>query len=214
MSATPRQADFIRTLLADRALPSAPDMSVAESLAAATRSTVDEAIPMFLAGIPDPSAGSKIIDELRGYPRVAAAADAPGGTPTAARVDPPEGIHYLRDGGTITVYKVQRAVHGSGNLYAKVLNAATEAWTYVGRGPLASLSDATLLDYETAKEFGALYGCCARCGRTLTDEGSIMLGVGPVCVKTAGWVSAIDPATLKEARRLSREAKKKAAAAA
>jgi hypothetical protein len=35
--------------------------------------------------------------------------------------------------------------------------------------------------HEDAKAFGALYGMCCNCGRLLTNEVSIYLGIGPVC---------------------------------
>lgn len=34
--------------------------------------------------------------------------------------------------------------------------------------------------------YGHELGCCALCGRTLTDEDSRALGIGPVCVKKLG----------------------------
>lgn len=97
----------------------------------------------------------------------------------AAKVDAeaPEGIHLESD----TVFKVQVAVHGSGKKYAKALNVHTGEWEYMGRGPLSRLSESTLMTLEQAKEFGHVYGMCCRCGRTLTDEGSIAAGIGPVC---------------------------------
>lgn len=36
---------------------------------------------------------------------------------------------------------------------------------------------------EQAQEFGALYGVCMVCGRTLTDPKSIEAGIGPICAK-------------------------------
>jgi hypothetical protein len=39
------------------------------------------------------------------------------------------------------------------------------------------------LTHEDAKAFGALYGMCCNCGRLLTNEVSIHLGIGPVCGK-------------------------------
>lgn len=211
--ATDRQASFIRSLLADRAPATNPAMSMEAILAESTGLPREQAVSAFLAEIATPGDASQVIDDLKGPAYVRFGTPAPG-QPAVATVAPPEGIHYLRDGADIVLYKVQRAVHGSGKLYAKVLRPATESWEYAGRGPLANLSDATLLDYETAKQFGALYGVCGRCGRTLTDEGSIMLGIGPVCIKSAGWVGLVDPETLKEARRLGRESKARAKAAA
>lgn len=89
-----------------------------------------------------------------------------------------EGIHLL-DG---KVFKVQRAVHGSGNLYAKVLNPETGKFEYAP-GTVGRLSEETLMSLDQAREFGALYGMCCSCGRTLTDETSIEAGIGPVCSK-------------------------------
>lgn len=39
----------------------------------------------------------------------------------------------------------------------------------------------TLITLDEAKEFGALYGTCCVCARTLTNEESISQGIGPVC---------------------------------
>lgn len=108
-----------------------------------------------------------------------------------AATEPPEGIHLL-DG---VIYKVQVAVHGSGQLYAKVLTEPSygtdyqagvydSKWTfeYLGRkGAFWKLSESTLMTLEQAKEFGKLYGMCCVCGATLTDERSIEAGIGPVC---------------------------------
>lgn len=88
-----------------------------------------------------------------------------------------EGTH-MRNGKFI---RVQRAVHGSGNLYAKIFNEDTESWDYAGRAPLYDLNENTKLTAEEAARFGHLYGSCVFCGRTLTDERSIKVGYGPIC---------------------------------
>lgn len=93
----------------------------------------------------------------------------------AAAADVPEGIHYL-DGDVI---KVQRSA--AGRLYAKVLDRTTETFGYAGQRPLRQLSEATVMTADQAAEFGKLYGVCAVCGRTLTNEESIERGIGPVC---------------------------------
>lgn len=54
-------------------------------------------------------------------------------------------------------------------------------------GALSGLSEATRMSLDDAKAFGALYGVCCRCGRTLTDESSIAAGIGPVCAEKGGW---------------------------
>lgn len=99
-----------------------------------------------------------------------------------------EGMHRL-DG---EIYKVQKAVHGSGNLYAKKLVTDSE-WTFqrgttkkagsfeYAPGMINKLSVDTRMSLDEAKEFGRLYGFCCVCAATLTDERSIEAGIGPVC---------------------------------
>lgn len=116
----------------------------------------------------------------------------------------PEGMHRLGD----FIYKVQVAVHGSGRLYAKRLTPTRECeghpnltdetfycdgmcrpeseivWKFeYAPGVISRLSEDTLMTFEEAKAFGAVYGTCCVCGRTLTDENSIEAGIGPICAK-------------------------------
>lgn len=117
---------------------------------------------------------------------------------------PVESDGMYRNPETGEIFKVQMAVHGSGNLYAKQLflglgdnGGQTEeitripldatdkqVWTmdfrYVA-GAIRKLDASWKMSLADAKEFGALYGVCCNCGRTLTDEGSIEAGIGPVC---------------------------------
>lgn len=78
------------------------------------------------------------------------------------------------------VVKVQRAVHGSGNLYARLLNPDTGKFTYQ-KGLIFRLRDSMRMSLDEAKAFGALYGRCCVCGALLTNEDSINAGIGPVC---------------------------------
>lgn len=113
---------------------------------------------------------SLLIDSLEYMPRREAEA-----APEAASL---EGMHRVNG----TIYKVQRAVHGSGHLYAKVLVQDGDDWSFeYAAGALRSLSAATRLTLEEAKEWGALYGSCCVCSKTLTNEESIAAGIGPVC---------------------------------
>lgn len=103
-----------------------------------------------------------------------------------------DGMYRTPDG---TIYKVQFAVHGSGRRYAKRLvvdqaweRAADGAVIREGRshfdyeaGAIDRLTSAMRMTLDEAKAFGALYGTCCQCGRTLTDEKSIAAGIGPVC---------------------------------
>ena len=60
---------------------------------------------------------------------------------------------------------------------------AAGEWVYVpgGLGIVARKGEPMTL--EVAQQYGKLYGVCAICGRTLTDEKSIADGIGPVCIE-------------------------------
>lgn len=105
-----------------------------------------------------------------------------------------DGMYRTSDG---TIYKVQyNKASGDGRrMYAKRLcqntamddtyNTRTKqdrSWRFeYAPGAMRTLTPADKMTLEQAKEFGALYGTCCVCGRTLTDEVSIEAGIGPVC---------------------------------
>jgi hypothetical protein len=126
---------------------------------------------------------SKLIDDLLKLPKVSRTSAAP--------VELEDGM-YLKDG---EIFKVQHAIHGSGNQYAKKLRVVEEperddegdivapgkiVFDYAP-GVVRKLTAADRMTLEQAEEFGALYGTCVRCGRTLTKEKSIARAMGPVC---------------------------------
>jgi hypothetical protein len=91
-----------------------------------------------------------------------------------------------------TIYKVQKAVHGSKMNYAKRLVQTLVLDKKTGKPKFKfeyapnfvfELRPEHALTIEQAKEFGALYGSCCVCGRTLTKEESIAAGIGPVCAE-------------------------------
>lgn len=90
-----------------------------------------------------------------------------------------DGIYRTPDG---TVIKVQKAVHGSGNLYGKRLVIDGDHGSFVYEpGLLKRITAEMKLSLDDAAEFGRLYGFCIVCGATLTDENSIARGIGPIC---------------------------------
>ena len=105
---------------------------------------------------------------------------------------PDEGsVHYT--GGTI--FKIQHAIHGSGRQYAKklvvlqeamrdeegdILEAGAIRFEYAP-GAIFKIQPEWRMTMEQATAFGALYGTCVRCGKTLTKEKSINRAMGPVC---------------------------------
>jgi hypothetical protein len=163
--ASEKQQAFLRSLLAERDL------------------VTDETEAM-LAAISKTQA-SAMIEQIKATPRVVNNHKADG---TRATTIAEDGFYVLEHGDHVDVYKVQRAVHGSGNLYAKRLvpgvDGAKGTWEYEGRAPLSLPLERLTL--ERAKELGRLYGMCVKCGATLTDERSIEAGIGPIC-GSRGW---------------------------
>jgi len=105
-----------------------------------------------------------------------------------------------------TIYKVVRAVHGSGQMYAKRLTQSDECrvcgypldWHGTDRmafecepkpgwrfeyapGAIREIRPEHKMTLEAAQKFGQLYGVCCQCGTTLTKEESIEKGIGPIC---------------------------------
>jgi hypothetical protein len=94
------------------------------------------------------------------------------------------------------IFKVYHTVHGSNVQVAKQLRIikpgiqrgpdwpsepAKVEFEYIGRKPLYTLTASDRMTMDEAMEFGKLYGTCCICSRTLTNELSIHLGIGPVC---------------------------------
>jgi len=204
--------DFILTLLADpkrgtkwfritenmaRAIVRTRDAEQAAKAKAAERASSQPRLPEVIRWLGDEAARSDFASSLlhglsrygsltqNQYDAVVRSLDRsprePRQTSAATSPEPVAEDGWYKVGETI--YKVQKAVHGSGHLYAKrlVVTGPGEAtWEYEA-GMVRRLSAADRLTPEAAAAFGALYGCCAVCGRTLTDEGSQARGIGPVC---------------------------------
>lgn len=136
---------------------------------------------------------SKFIDQLKKQPRkTLPGTNIPVQTRATNALE--DGVYQLPpnaggspDGGTI--YKVYHTVHGANVQVAKELvphqntDGIIDSWEfqYRGRAPLHYIKPEHKLSLDEAREFGELYGVCCCCGRTLTNELSIALGIGPIC---------------------------------
>lgn len=154
----------------------APRMATEKQVALITRLLTERELGGVEYG--DPAAltaaqASKAIDFLLAAPKRAVVAKAP-----AAELE--AGMYRVDE----KIYKVQRAVHGSGNMYAKLLTLHGEgekATFEYEPGAIRKIRPEHRMTLEQAKQFGAIYGVCCNCGATLTDERSIEAGIGPVC---------------------------------
>lgn len=173
------QARLILSLLSERVI----DEGTAQSIRAAVES---KSFDWHRA-----KAGISYLMEL---PRLAREA-APAGRSTEAAAERfPEVIEgrYAvdTDEGHLAFYKVDRPTEGkwSGYVFVKVMASDTE---HPIRGRAAA--DAILAKISAAgpkaasERYGQELGSCSICGRTLTDETSRELGIGPVCRNATGW---------------------------
>lgn len=93
-----------------------------------------------------------------------------------------------RNPATDQIFKVQWNLKRTG-LYAKQLvmsetgdpKSPWHAEFVFDRNAISKLAPEMKMTLEDAKAFGALYGTCCNCGRTLTNEESIAAGIGPIC---------------------------------
>jgi hypothetical protein len=137
---------------------------------------------------------SKLIDNLLKCPKNDAHSVLPKtetnvmATAVAASEPVEDGVYKVGD----TIYKVKHAQQ-SGKQWAHRLTVVNDELTkgghvaavfrYAGKPATFGIKPEHKLTYEDAKAFGALYGMCCCCGRLLTNELSIALGIGPVCGK-------------------------------
>jgi hypothetical protein len=49
------------------------------------------------------------------------------------------------------------------------------------------LTKSSKLTWQEARDFGAAYGACVACGRTLSDPRSLVQNYGPQCATNFGW---------------------------
>jgi hypothetical protein len=158
--ATDKQLAFIRKLLVERAV---------------TVVTEDHLLKLSKLG------ASRTIDKLMAMPKVDTTAGPVTTTgPTApAKVTLDDGL-YMLDG---EVYKVKRS-NGAGRQYASVLVPGADGKGgsfHYAKGVVYRLTPESKMTIEQAKAHGALYGQCACCGRLLSNDESIELGIGPIC---------------------------------
>jgi hypothetical protein len=136
---------------------------------------------------------SKRIDWIKGQPVVAQAPAASNGSSKRTE-EPADGIYVNKDDdGNQVIFKVYKAVHGSGRQCVKRLEHTVHPeghvlagnpkgqFVYMGLAAKHLPAEARALTLEEAQKFGKIYGFCGRCGRTLTDDDSIAAGIGPVC---------------------------------
>lgn len=156
--ATAKQIDFIRVLV-DQKYPAAERAQYLDFLNNAVISKVR---------------ASEIITMLKAMPMLF---NSEHGSDEGANTEELDLGMYQVDG---VIYKVQRAVHGSGFLYAKRWDEEAQGFEKE-TGAIRKIRASHRMTLEEAARFGQITNICGHCGRTLTDEDSIAAGIGPVC---------------------------------
>ena len=103
----------------------------------------------------------------------------------------PEGSYALRDdSGVVKFYEVNHGKEGTrwdGYTFLAV-RASDDRYSIKNRQTREGILDAILADPKAAAAlYGHELGECAICHRSLTDEASRAVGIGPVCAAKAGW---------------------------
>lgn len=98
--------------------------------------------------------------------------------------DVEDGVYYVHG----TIFKVKKSKAGKQWAHKLVVVGQPDKgghvaakFVYAGGVAKNGITAEHKLTYDKAKEFGALYGICCCCGRLLTNELSVYLGIGPVC---------------------------------
>lgn len=109
--------------------------------------------------------------------------------PASGFPDVPAGRYAVMDGDTLKFYRVDRPTEGrwAGYTFLKV-QASDDLYPVKNPGTKRLALEAIAVDpAEASRRYGRELGKCGVCGRTLTDETSRALGIGPVCRDQTGW---------------------------
>jgi DNA-directed RNA polymerase subunit RPC12/RpoP len=135
------------------------------------------------AGVLAGSKGAWTVECLPG-----ACTAAPVAAPAAPLADVPAGHYAIASTGTndLAFYRVDRPADGrhAGRTFVKLI-VGGHPDSNVRNAAIPGILDriATAGTVESARLYGTELGQCSRCNRTLTDETSRSLGIGPECRK-------------------------------
>lgn len=98
------------------------------------------------------------------------------------------GRYAVEDNGTLKFYQVDRPTEGkwAGYTFVKV-QASDDTYPVKGHGRRRVLELIAKDPKAAMIRYGKEIGSCGKCGRTLTDEESRRMGIGPICAQKMGW---------------------------
>lgn len=169
--ASDRQVGFIKTLLAERNVPT-EQVAIVQGL---------------LAGGLTTTLASTWITALLDTPKAEQATPAPAAQATAKV---PSGRYAIDHGDTVKFIKVDAPTEGrwAGYTFVKV-QASDNEFPIKNRTTRDEMLAAVLAQgvKEAMLRYGREIGSCGHCGRTLTNQESRDKGIGPVCEGRMGW---------------------------
>lgn len=185
-----KQNDLIRTLAAERDLTALSDVQQAY-------------LARVLAGEVVPSGGrgggaSRIIDALFALPR----------KPAPEAVEVPAGRYAVELGGrnVVEFFRVDRPTEGkwAGWTFVKQ-QASDDEWPVKGARKTEVLAAIAIDPQAALLLYGQEIGSCGNCGRTLTDDISREMGIGPDCAAHLG-IDRPKPASRRRSAPAAQEA--------
>lgn len=178
---TPKQSDFIASLVSERELPEGAQADYVRKLVAGTART------------PDYRQTRAIIDWLLALPRKASGGEA---------VDVPAGRYAVVDEARSIVefFVVDKPEEGKWAGRTFVSQQASDEKYPVRGARRGEVLARIAVDPEAALlRYGHELGRCGNCGRTLTDETSRAMGIGPDCAAKLGIGRPAAPAKARAA---------------
>jgi len=94
---------------------------------------------------------------------------------------------YEKDG---TYYRVRKGRYDKTVLWAEraiPISHGSIVFRKAGRASTIGLKASDRLDWKTARKLGVAYSACINCGRSLSDDRSLVAGYGETCAGHNGW---------------------------
>lgn len=186
--ATERQVDYIGDLIDTRDLLASP------KIFDAVNAMDEEEFKAYKERLKEQAKGltrakaSQWIDKLKDLPKVGTGGERDVKVQDWPNV--PAGRYAVEHEGTLKFYRVDRPTEGRWAGYT-FLNVQASDETYSIKNVDTKREVLGLIAEDpkgAAQRYGHELGKCGICGRTLTNEESRALGIGPVCAGKHGWV--------------------------
>ncbi|HEY7030074.1 MAG TPA: DUF6011 domain-containing protein, partial [Thermomicrobiales bacterium] len=92
--------------------------------------------------------------------------------------------------GEMTYYRVRKGRYDKTVLWAEraiPVGSGSIVFRKAGRATTIGLKASDRLDWKTARKLGVAYSACINCGRSLSDDRSLVAGYGEVCAHNNHW---------------------------